>query len=485
MIYSKYEDKDYDGYIIALDESLELPDSSLKLEQWVETLKKRDQFDGKAGTSFYSEIEWEGHYVSVALVGIGNEDTYCSDKIKVAMGKMIRKYHLSYNEKIVIDLSQMKKYITNAKSLSRNMAEMMALSQYSFDTYKTDKKDKKVQPMTIDFVSDMLDQGAFDEGLVLGQSAVLSSQLTNLPSCDLTPSVLASKVEQYAKDYGFEAEVLDFDAIEALNMGAYLAVARASVQAPKLIVMRYRGGGDKGKTLGLVGKGLTYDSGGLSIKPTSGMADMKSDMGGASAVIGAMTAIAKMKLKINVTAVVAACENMISGDSYRPGDIITSMAGKTIYIGNTDAEGRLTLIDGVNYVIEKENADYVVDIATLTGSVIHSLGHEAAGIISNHDDFCQMFEKAAHKADEKVWKMPTFEAYKEGLKHKEADLTNIPKGPGMIMAGLFIGEFVKDKPWVHVDIAGTAYRESKDFRENGGTGYGVSTLYHLAKKLGN
>ena len=305
-----------------------------------------------------------------------------------------------------------------------------------------------------------------------------------MPANVMTPEKLADLAKTYCEASNIEVEIFDEAAIEALGMHAYLAVAKASSNAPKLIVMRHKGDPDSDKTVAFVGKGLTYDSGGLSIKPTASMVTMKDDMGGASAVISAMGAIGKMNLKVNVTAVVAACENMISGLSYKPGDIIGSMGGKSIYIGNTDAEGRLTLVDAVTYALEHENASFVLDIATLTGAAIHCLGSEAAPVISNNDDFFNLVDKAFNKANEKIWRMPILDAYKELVKHEQADLTNTAGSPGTITAGIFIGEFVKEVPWVHIDIAGTAFKEKADgVYSKGGTGSGAIPLVYLAKKM--
>jgi leucyl aminopeptidase len=302
----------------------------------------------------------------------------------------------------------------------------------------------------------------------------------------MNPTVLANRVEALGKEKGFEVEVFDQKKIEAMGMEAYMSVAKASAEPPKFIVMRYRGDKTEGaKTLGLVGKGLTYDSGGLSIKPTSSMLTMKSDMGGAAAVIGAMGAIAENKLEANVVAVVAACENMIAGNSYRPGDIIGSMGGKTIFIGNTDAEGRLTLIDAMHYIVTEEKVDAVVDIATLTGAALHCLGDVATVSISRDDSFYQLVDQSFNKAGEKIWRMPIFDEYKELIKHEEADLTNTAGRPGTITAGLFIGEFTGDLPWVHLDIAGTSWAsKAKHYISKGGTGVGARSLYYLAKAYG-
>jgi leucyl aminopeptidase len=236
--------------------------------------------------------------------------------------------------------------------------------------------------------------------------------------------------------------------------------------------MRYSGNPDKKNQLtALVGKGLTFDTGGYSLKPGPSMVNMKSDMGGAAAVIGTMAAIATLKLKVNVVAIIGAAENMVSGEAYRPGDIITSMAGKTIEVLNTDAEGRLTLIDAIHYALEKEKADRVLDIATLTGAAVAALGHDFSAVLSNNSSWLHQLKEASDFSGEMIWEMPLHEPYKELLKSEVADLKNIG-GPlaGCITAALFIGEFVQDKPWIHIDIAGQATKD----KLNGIYSYGAT-----------
>ena len=300
-------------------------------------------------------------------------------------------------------------------------------------------------------------------------------------SCKIT-----EEARQVGKQSGFVVEVLEEPQIEALGMKAFLEVGRASQNRPRLIVMRYYGDeGDGEKVLGLVGKGLTYDSGGLSIKSKDSMPTMKYDMAGAAAVIGAMSAIAKLNLKINVVAVVAACENLVSGTGYRPGDVVETMAGKSVFVGSTDAEGRLTLADAVHYIVEKEKVSSVVDIATLTGAAIVALGHTTTGVITNDPVLFQKLTKASELSGERVWQLPSFEEYKELNKSPIADLKNTAgRGAGTITAGLFIGEFVQNKPWLHLDIAGTAFTDKdRDYEVEGGTGVGVRLLFHFAEQF--
>ncbi len=270
---------------------------------------------------------------------------------------------------------------------------------------------------------------------------------------------------------------------KGIGNGCFFAVSRGSINKPRFIVMRYFGDKESTDILGLVGKGLTYDTGGYSLKSNASMLDMKTDMAGAASVIGAMCAISQSKLKKNVIAVVAACENALSGGSYKPGDIINSMANKTIEVLNTDAEGRLTLADAIYYIINNEKVTKVVDVATLTGAALTLLGNVATPIVTNNDDFYCELEKAATLSGERVWKMPIYDEFKDMIKGEEADLKNTGgKNAGCITAGAFIGEFVGNTPWIHMDIAGTSTSsKSIGYKVKGATGEPVRTLYYLAE----
>jgi len=268
-------------------------------------------------------------------------------------------------------------------------------------------------------------------------------------------------------------------------MEAFLMVGKASDSPPRLIVMYHSGNPDSNEVLALVGKGLTYDCGGLSIKTGQGMVGMKGDMAGAAAVIGAMAAISQLKIKANVVGIIAACENMISGKAYKPGDIIGSMAGKSIEVLNTDAEGRITLADAVYYAVAKERATKVLDIATLTGAAIVSLGNVATAVLATDEEFYGKLEQASDLAGEKIWRLPHDEEYKELIKSDVADLRNTSTGgAGTITGGLFVGAFVEKTPWLHLDIAGTAWTSKEgDYHPKGATGVGVRTMFHLARIL--
>ncbi len=471
--------EDVDGLIICVGKD-ELSYDFLELP--LNQLKEKGSFERKIGElQVFSLVQGQKLY-EIALLGIGDSETFTTTKFRKALAEAFKSLKGKKVKSIGVDIKSLAAVTQIDKKFSRALGDVFAMSDYEFNDYKTDAKPSTVESVTI--TGQAIDEDSLAEGQLLGEANVFSRYLTNMPANVMTPDKLAELAKAYCEASGIEVEIKDEKEIEALGMHAYLAVAKASSNPPRLIIMRHKGNPESEKTIAYVGKGLTYDSGGLSIKPTASMVTMKDDMGGASAVISAMGAIGKLGVKANVTAVVAACENMISGWSYKPGDIISSMGGKSIYIGNTDAEGRLTLIDAVTYALEYEKANYVLDIATLTGAALHCLGTDAAPVISNNDDFYSLVDKAFAKADEKIWRMPIFDEYKALVKHDQADLTNTAGSPGTITAGIFIGEFVKDVPWVHIDIAGTAFKEKAEgIYSKGGTGSGAIPLVYLAKKM--
>lgn len=449
-------------------------------------LLKSNAFTGELGEAYSMTFISAGKIQRVILAGLGLREKLSLEGIRKAVNATIREAKHIKAEKIRFNLIGHSTGLAEA-DIARVIPEISLLTVYQFDRYKTEKKKEPLEQIALYCGKNPSAelQSAVHEGTVLGRSTVSARDLVNEPANILTPEELARRAEIIGAQSGFQVEVINEKGIEALEMRAYMEVARAAENPPRLIVLRYKGDDSAGaETLGLVGKGLTYDSGGLSIKTNDGMVTMKRDMGGAAAVIGALSAIAQLKLKINVVGVIAACENMISGKAFRPGDIIGSMAGKSIYVGSTDAEGRLTLIDAIHYAIEKEGAARIVDLATLTGAATQALGYAADVVVSNSDEMYGQLEKAALLAGEKKWRMPIFDEYRQQIKSDIADLTNSPGKPGSITAGAFIGEFVQDLPWVHIDIAPSAWvDENKDYRFKGGTGSGVRNLYFLAKGL--
>jgi leucyl aminopeptidase len=326
-------------------------------------------------------------------------------------------------------------------------------------------------------------ESAFARAVVLAESQNFARDLGNEPANVLNPIALANRARLMADQTGLEAEVVDEDRMRQLGMGSLLGVAQGSSEPPVLIILRYRPEQPNGSGihLGLVGKGVTFDSGGISIKPAENMEKMKYDMCGAAAVLGAMRAISHLKPGIAVTALVPSVENMLSGRSQRPGDIVRSLGGKTVEVLNTDAEGRLILNDAITYA-QRLGCTHLVDAATLTGSVVVALGHIYTGAYTNDPELLGRVMEAAKAEDEKIWQMPLEEDYKEALKSAFADLANIgTRWGGSITAAWFLREFADPTPWVHLDIAGTAYlEEAKPWMAKGPTGVCVRTFAQLA-----
>jgi len=476
-LVNKLDIEKYDGLIIPLDENkLKVTGIDIPFDHLLET----DRLKAEEGSRCIITLKADT-YLETAIIVFGEKHYGSFRKMLKSFSEAFRRVKAQKAKSIAV--------VLNNGSLSESVDIVMAaieaviMADYKFDSFKAVKKEPAVSVDVI--VSDTaLYSAAKDEAVVIAKANLYSRELVNMPANILYPQSLADWVTELGNDKGFETEVFEYEKIEELGMKAYLAVSRGSEREPRFIIMRYKGNPDSEEKLGYIGKGLTFDSGGLSIKPTKGMLEMKGDMSGAAAVIGAISAIAEQKLKINVTAVVAACENMISGYSYRPSDIIGSMGGKSIFIGNTDAEGRLTLLDAMHYIVTKEGVNRVLDIASLTGAAIKCTGTEASVVIANDDDFFNQANSSFEKCGEHIWRMPIYDEYKELIKHEEADLTNIADDPGTITAGLLIGEFNNDIPWLHVDIAGTFWSDkTKGILSKGGTGVGVGPLYYLAKQF--
>ena len=326
---------------------------------------------------------------------------------------------------------------------------------------------------------------AVKRGRILGAAANTTRFLVNEPANNMTPSDMAKKARAIGREFGLDVRVLSRAQCEKLGMRSYLSVSQGSAQPPQFLVLRYTGRRAR-TTLALVGKGVTFDTGGISLKPSAGMEEMKFDMGGAATVLGAMQAIAQLKPAVNVVGICPCTENMPSGTATKPGDIFTAMNGKTIEVINTDAEGRLILADALCYAVEKAEATYIVDLATLTGACIIALGHEYTAALGNDDDWTGQVLDAADAAGEKVWQLPMDAEYGEGLKSKIADVANITssRGAGTITAGKFLENFVGKTPWVHLDIAGSVWVNSPHAgMPKGPTGAVLRTLVTLAESL--
>src|SRR5262245_2024521 len=350
---------------------------------------------------------------------------------------------------------------------------------YRFDQMKSQKKGSAaaLQHVVFPLSSKTELQKALTEASATADGIDLAKTLGNLPPNVCTPAYLAEEAKKLAKQYKLGIEVLERADMQKLGMGALLSVAAASHNPPKLIVLRYNGGAKGKKPIALVGKGITFDTGGISLKPAAEMDEMKFDMSGAGSVLGTLRALAGMKAPVNVVGVIPTCENMPGGHATRPGDIVTTMSGQTVEILNTDAEGRLILCDALTYA-ERYQPEKVIDIATLTGACVIALGNVASGLFANDEALAAEVQTAADDAFDRVWRMPLWEDYQEGLRSNFADFANVgPRQGGAITAACFLARFTRKMRWVHLDVAGTAWKSG---REKGSTGRPVPLLVRYA-----
>jgi leucyl aminopeptidase len=375
-----------------------------------------------------------------------------------------------------------------AEEAVRAIVEGALVGNFDTDYYRSDRKDQKIDALTI-LAGGNADHAALEtaahEAQIIGESQNFTRDLVNEPSNRMTPTILADHAKQMCQEVGLKCEVYGADKIKELKMGAFWGVAQGSDEPPALIVMKYEPSGAPDKpVLGLVGKGITFDTGGISIKPADGMEKMKYDMAGGATMIGAMRAIALLKPKVKVIGIVCATENMPSGKAQKPGDVQIAMSGKSIEIINTDAEGRLVLADGLFYA-RQLGCTHLVDAATLTGAVVVALGYANAGIFANDDAMYERFHKANAEAGEKMWRLPLDDEYKDNIKSTIADIVNSGgRWGGAINAAMFLKEFAEDTPWIHLDIAGTAWMEDqKPWIAKGPSGIALRSLVEFVKSF--
>jgi len=368
----------------------------------------------------------------------------------------------------------------------KSIVEGAFVGNFEPDYYKSDRKEQKIEELIIIAPAQTKQQSlqaAIEQGRIIGEAQNFTRDLVNEPGNRMTPAILAERARKMCDETGLKCEIYGPDKIKELKMGAFWSVAQGSDEEPRLIVMRYEPAGAPEKpVLGLVGKGITFDSGGISIKPADGMEKMKYDMAGGAAMIGAMRAIAQLKPNVRVIGVVCASENMPSGKAQKPGDVQIAMSGKSIEIINTDAEGRLVLADGLHYA-RQLGCTHLIDAATLTGACVVALGMVNAGIFANDEDFYQRFSKSLQSSGEKMWRLPVDEEYKDMIKSNIADIVNSGgRWGGAVTAAMFLKEFVGDTPWIHLDIAGVAWmEEAKPWIAKGPSGVAVRSLAEFAR----
>jgi leucyl aminopeptidase len=415
----------------------------------------------------------------VLLAGAGKLEKFDAAELRRVAGAAVR--HLKSKSVKQIALALDPEHADGEYAAAA--VEGAILGEFEPDRYKTDDDKKSVEVFAVAAAGGGAElEEAVARGRILAEAQNFTRGLVNEPANRLTPSKVAEAAQKMASEYQLECEVLEREQMEKLGMGALLGVAQGSAEPPALIAIRYRPARTESKThLGLVGKGVTFDTGGISIKPADGMEKMKYDMAGGAAMLGAMRAIAQLKPAIAVTAFIPCVENMPGSRAQRPGDIVTAMSGKTIEVINTDAEGRLILADALTYA-RQQGSTHLVDAATLTGAIVVALGHLNVGLFANDEAMRDRVLQAAKAEGERMWPMPLEDDYKEYLKSAFADLANVGgRWGGAVTAAIFLKEFAGDTPWVHLDIAGTAWLdESKPFLAKGPSGTPVRTLVRLA-----
>ncbi len=418
-----------------------------------------ESFTGKKGETFVIHTQKEFPSTYILALGLGQEDKADSNSVREAVSKAVKKCVELKAKSVAFDI----------QSDVETVILGVSIVNYHFDKYKN-KKEHRISEI---YLSETM-SGDVERAKTVAESMKLTRNLANEPAAFATPSKLAEIAQGID---GLNTVIYDEAKIRELGMGAYLAVAQGSVQPPKFIHMKYIPENPK-KRIAIIGKGLCFDSGGLDLKPASSMLNMKDDMSGSACVLGVMKAVAKLRPDVEVHGIIAACENMPSGSSYKPGDIVTAKNGKTIEVDNTDAEGRLTLADALCYACELE-VDEVVDIATLTGACMVALGSAASGIMGNDDEFVSRIIEIGKKSGEKFWALPMWQEYRDNMNSDVADMKNTgTRYGGASAAGMFLKEFVTDKvKWAHLDVAGTAFLEKpQNGFSKGASGVGVRTL---------
>ncbi len=451
--------------------------------------KERKQFNGEMKELLSISSLGKLGYDRILLVGLGPKDKYTAEILRRACAAGAKAARGLGAKTLASRLHMMDGM--DAFAAAKASAEGFVMGLYQFIHHKTVEVDKiKV----LDSVSLLVSQGeqaeqakaGLQEGEILGSVANYVRNLVNEPANIITPTQMAQEAHQIAKEHKLKLTILDAKDMEKLGMHALLAVTKGSTEPPKFIILEY---GKGEKSIAFLGKGITFDSGGLSLKPPKYMEDMKTDMGGAAAVLGTMKALALLKVPIKAFGVIPTCENMPGGHATRPGDVVKAMNGKSIEILNTDAEGRLILADALSYTEAKLKPDYMVDLATLTGACVVALGHEATAVLGTDDALISGLDAAGKATYERVWPLPLWDEYKDRMKSDIADVRNINVVPGgeagTITAAVFLGNFVDKTPWAHLDIAGTAYiSEEKDYLLKGATGVGPRLLVELSRHIG-
>ncbi len=480
--FAKFYDVEADALVVTIYEGEKADDGALKeLDERtggiVSEMLGTDEMRGKQNDTVYIYRPGKIRAERLLLVGAGKREDFSLDTIRKVTGSAAR-FLRGKGARSMAILRRSQLEIGNSAQAA---VEGVLLGLFEPDMYKTEnKEERRIDELILLAAAagseDALAQGV-ERGRIIGEAVNFARELSNEPSSTLTPTELAERAKETATRFGLDIDVLDEARMKELGMGALLGVARGSDEPAKMIVLRYMGNEDDSNIIAIVGKGITFDSGGISIKPAEGMEKMKYDMSGAAATLAAMRAIAQLKPRANVIGVMPTTENMPSGRAYKPGDVLRAMSGKTIEVINTDAEGRLILADAISYA-RKMGATKIIDLATLTGAVSIALGTINVAILGNDQLFVDEIRGAAREVGERFWQLPMDKDYREMIKSDIADIKNSSgRNAGTITAAYFLREFAEDTPWVHLDIAGTAWEnDRKPYMSKGPTGVAIRTL---------
>jgi len=480
-----------DAYVFLLEQ--DFPFSSLELAKRLyaplESLLKERKFTGKAESSLLVTGVHEGKGVYLLLIGLGARDKHKKLSLEFyrrGIGRMVRFAESNQVKKVVLSLADAGHFGITVERLAQETSTIVFKSSYYFDDFITSPERKLFR--TTDFICTLdrkhmkAAEAGLQRGCIIAQSLNSARYWCDLPPCVLTPEKLAEHAESIGKECHLKTTIFDTKDIKKMGMGGLMAVSQGSAQGCRLAVLEYHVS-KKAPTIALVGKGITFDSGGLSIKPAQGMETMKDDMSGAAAVLASMKAIAQLKPSVNVIGLAPMAENMPSGTATRPGDIITFYNGKTAEVKNTDAEGRLILADALAYAVKHYQLDAIIDLATLTGACSYALGPFYTGLFTQDDDLAGRLEAAAKTSGDRVWRLPMDEDYRKAVRSEVADLCNSGNPAyraGAITAAFFLSNFVNSVPWAHLDIAGTAFGvPDLTYVRPGATGVGIRLLIDM------
>jgi leucyl aminopeptidase len=482
QLFSSYAhpDAEADGIVVCLTEA-ELQEAAWlgqpQLDSALLRLREKGVFSAASGQLEALPTHGLLPYAYVLVAGLGPGAT--RDTLRAAAVYAARKALALRLDSLALKLPSG----IEARSAAHALTEGLLLGTYRIASYRRDQPQREELRRAVFLTEAAVEQSPLLEAVRIAEAYAegtnYARDLTNLPGNVLVPASLAEEAVKLAQHYGFACEVLDEHEIAARGMGGLHEVGKGSANPPRMITLRYQGDPDSADVLGLVGKGVTFDTGGISMKKPEGMEEMISDMGGAATLLGAMHVVGQLRPKINLVVVIPAAENMPSGSAFKPGDVITLLGGKTVEVLNTDGEGRIVLADGVTYA-KQLGANSIIDVATLTGAILICFADVATGAITNNDAFLRPFLQAASQAGEKVWQLPNYPEYRAMLKSDVADIKNATSSDrwaGAITAGLFIGAFADQTPWIHLDTGGTAWLwDHKGIEPKGGTGVMVRTV---------